>query len=227
MRETWKPGDSIARFIDHICLQPSATAIEMGRVCEEAVTYAIRSLNISGYWVYACKEQLSGTNVFISAVCGTPTGSTTRVKVYEAMEAIDDGADEIEMTVPVGAVKEGRFGLLSNDITAVVRAAEGRAAIKVAIQAHLLTAQQLSEVTSIAEAAGASYIQNESSYYEGSVSLIDLKRIGEAKTRGMGLIACGAILNRESAYQMLAAGADRIATRAAPIILLSDPTSAL
>ncbi|MWC27510.1 deoxyribose-phosphate aldolase [Paenibacillus sp. MMS18-CY102] len=215
MPELWTPDKNIAQFIDHTLLKPGAVSADLEKLCQEAVLHQFYSVCVNGSWVSFCKEQLTGSNVAVSAVVGFPLGAmSTKIKAAEADAAVEDGAAEIDMVLPIGALIEGRYGVVAYDIGAVVRAVDGKAIVKVIIESGMLTDEQKSEACRVAEAAGAHYVKTSTGFGIGGATERDIKLMRAAVTPGIGVKASGGIRDRETAVQMLNAGANRLGTSA-------------
>ena len=220
MPEKWTDGADIARFIDHTLLKPFATSEDIAKLCAEAAQYRFRSVCVNGSWVSVCKELLAETDVGISAVVGFPLGaSATRVKAHEAAAAVDDGATEIDMVMPIGAVLEGRYGVLMYDVSAVVRAVEGAAIVKVILETGYLDDVQKAEACRVAEAAGAHYVKTSTGFGAGGATVEDVLLMRGAVTSAIGVKASGGIRDAETAVRMLRAGANRLGTSAGVAIV--------
>ncbi|PWV98374.1 deoxyribose-phosphate aldolase [Paenibacillus cellulosilyticus] len=227
MLELWSPDKNIARFIDHTLLKPGATTEEIDRLCQEAMEHHFYSVCVNGSWVSYCTEKLAGTDVAVSAVVGFPLGAmSTKVKVFEAAEAVEDGAAEIDMVLPIGALLEGRYGFVANDIGAVVRAVEGSAIVKVIFETGMLNDEQKSEACRVAEAAGAHYVKTSTGFGVGGATEADIRLMRKSVTPGIGVKASGGIRSRETALVMLNAGATRLGTSAGVAIVTEAGSNA-
>ncbi|WP_127532316.1 deoxyribose-phosphate aldolase [Paenibacillus kobensis] len=215
MPELWTPDKNIARFIDHTLLKPGATSTDIEKLCREALEHQFYSVCVNGSWVSYCKEQLAGSNVAVSAVVGFPLGAmSTKVKAFEAAEAVDEGASEIDMVLPVGALLDGRYGVVNYDIGAVVRAVEGSAIVKVILETGLLSDEQKAEACRVAEAAGAHYVKTSTGFGAGGATEADIRLMRASVSSEIGVKASGGIRDRETAIVMLNAGATRLGTSA-------------
>lgn len=226
MVEIWEPGKPIARFIDHTLLKPAAAERDIIKLCEEAMEHGFYSVCVNGSWVPLCREQLAGSGVHISVVCGFPLGAmATKAKVFEAVNAVEDGAREIDMVLPVGAVMEDRFGTVSHDISAIVRAVEGQAIVKVILETGLLDDEHKAEACRVAEAAGAHYVKTSTGFGPGGASEADIRLMRASVSPGIGVKASGGIRDTATALQMLKAGANRLGTSSG-VLIVSSATNA-
>ncbi|UVI32119.1 deoxyribose-phosphate aldolase [Paenibacillus spongiae] len=220
MVETYAPGMPLARFIDHTLLKPDATEQDIIRLCEEAVQHRFYSVCVHGSWVPLCREHLSGTGIHIASVVGFPLGAmATKVKVFEAETAAQDGASEIDMVVPIGAAAEGRYGTVAYDISAIVRAVEGQAIVKVIIETGMLDHEHKAEVCRVAEAAGAHYVKTSTGFGPGGATEDDIRLMRASVTKAIGVKASGGIRDAQAAVKMLLAGANRLGTSAGIAII--------
>jgi deoxyribose-phosphate aldolase len=219
----------LALFIDNTLVESGAGAQEIIKSCEEAVREGFHSLCVNGGWVRLCRERLSGTNVKVSAVVGFPLGAhATRAKAFEAAAALDDGASEIDMVLPIGKLKDGDHDAVERDIAAVVQAVQGGALVKVILETGLLTDEQKRLACGIAEAAGADYVQTSTGFGGAGATEADIKLLRHSLSPSTGVKASGGIRNAETAIAMLKAGANRIGSSSGLAILRSsikaDPT---
>jgi deoxyribose-phosphate aldolase len=207
----WVPEQPLAPFIDYTLLKADAGAKDLTKLCEAASIYSFYSVCVSGGWVRLCRERLSGTKVKVSAVVGFPLGAhATRAKAFEAAAALEDGASEIDMVLPVGRLIDGDYDTVERDIAAVVQAVQGGALVKVILETGLLTDELKTIGGKIAEAAGADYVQTSTGFGGGGASEADIRLLRGAVSTAMGIKASGGIRNAESAFALLRAGANRI-----------------
>ena len=130
----------IQQYIDHTLLKPQASEEDIIKICDEAKKYGFASVCANAYYTSLVSKELKGTNVKTCIVVGFPLGATTKeVKAFEAKQAIENGAEEIDMVVNVGAIKSNKYDVVKEDIKAVVEAASGRALVKVILETCLLT----------------------------------------------------------------------------------------
>ena len=131
-----------AQYIDHTLLKPQATQADIEKLCQEARTYHFCSVCVNPYWVSFCKQQLKDSGVKVCTVIGFPLGAnTTETKVFEAKKALQDGADELDMVVNLGAVKSADWNTVQADIQAV-RNAGDHFTLKVIIETSVLTQEE-------------------------------------------------------------------------------------
>ncbi|XEC96804.1 deoxyribose-phosphate aldolase [Paenibacillus tarimensis] len=223
MVKYWDQGMPVASFIDHTLLKPSASERDIVRLCEEAVRYEFYSVCVNGEWVAFCRDKLQGTAVKVSAVCGFPLGANaSRVKAFEALTAAEDGASEIDMVLPIAAVLDGRFNTVSEDISAVVKAVENRAIVKVILETGFLNEAQIAEACRVSEAAGAHYVKTSTGFGPGGATEDHIRLMRASVSKEIGVKASGGIRDLQAALQMLKAGATRLGTSAGISIAEAD-----
>jgi len=159
---------------------------------------------------------LQGTPVHVCTVVGFPLGATpTEVKVYEAQQAVDDGATEVDMVINIGALKSKDYALVERDIATVARACRaGRAILKVIIEAALLTDEEKVAACQLAKTAGADYVKTSTGFGPGGATVHDVELMRYVVGPAMGVKAAGGIKSYDDAKAMVAAGATRIGASA-------------
>jgi len=202
------------KFIDHTLLKPNATKDEITVLCEEAKQYDFASVCVNPTWVKYCKEQLNETNVKVCTVIGFPLGATTsKVKAFEAKDAIENGAEEIDMVINIGALKDGDDELVYQDILAVVEACENYT-VKVIIETCLLTDEEKIKVCEIAVKAGATFVKTSTGFSTGGATLHDVALMKKTVGDQCLVKASGGVRTFDDMKDMIAAGASRIGTSA-------------
>jgi deoxyribose-phosphate aldolase len=211
-----QPGVSIARYIDHTLLKPDATQGQIEQLCHEAREYHFASVCVNPSWVRLCARLLHDTPVRVGAVVGFPLGATLpQVKVYEAQQAIQDGAAELDMVINLGALKSRDYELVKSDIAAVVDAAHAVGAIvKVIIEAALLEDGEKIIACQLAQEAGADFVKTSTGFGPGGATTHDVALMRQTVGPSMGVKAAGGVRSYQDAQAMLAAGATRIGTSA-------------
>ena len=156
-----------AKLIDHTLLKPDSTKEQIDTIINEAKAYQFKSVCVNPTHVQYASEQLKGTDVLVCTVIGFPLGATTTaVKSYETKDAINNGAQEIDMVINIGALKDGRFDEVQNDIEAVVQAVNGKT-VKVIIETVLLTEKEKIKACQLSEAAGAHFVKTSTGFAGG------------------------------------------------------------
>jgi len=211
----------LAPMIDHTLLKPDATQDEIARLCYEARKYNFASVCVNPSYVRLCAQLLKGSPVVVCTVVGFPLGATpTEVKVYEAQQAIRDGAKEIDMVINVGAVKSRDYELAERDIASVARACHaGNALLKVIIEAALLTDEEKVIACQLAKVAGADYVKTSTGFGPGGATAADVALMRRVVGPTIGVKAAGGIRTLADAQQMIAAGASRLGASASVRIM--------
>jgi len=206
----------IARIIDHTLLKPDTTPAQIAQLCYEAQKYGFASVCINPGYVALAAQLLAGAPVKVCTVVGFPLGATsTEAKAAETVQALDDGATEIDMVINIGALKAGDYELVEQDIVAVVRAAHTRGAlVKVIIEAALLTDEEKVKACTLAKAAGADYVKTSTGFGPGGATTHDVALMRQTVGAMMGVKAAGGIGTLEKAREMVHAGATRIGASA-------------
>lgn len=203
------------KYIDHTILKTDATQADVEKILAEAKEHHFASVCISPLWVKTAAEYLRGTDVAVCTVVGFPQGATpTAVKVFEAEQAIRDGATEIDMVIPVGKLKEGDDDYVAADIAAVTAAAKGKALVKVILEACLLTDDEKIRGTKCVIASGADFVKTSTGFSTGGATLDDVRLLRRIAGDRIRVKAAGGIRDKATALAMIEAGADRLGTSA-------------
>ena len=212
---------SLARKIDHTILKPEATSKEVTSLCEEAKKYSFASVCVNSSFVPLCTELLKGTDVKVCTVIGFPLGAvTTEVKQFEAEQAIFNGAQEIDMVINVGRLKEGNYDYVFNDVKEVVSVAKKNNSIcKVILETALLTDEEKVKACVICKNAGANFVKTSTGFSKGGATAGDVALMKYVVGSGIGVKASGGIRSKEDAEKMIASGADRIGASASVAIV--------
>lgn len=202
---------NIASMIDHTILKADAKKSDIVKVCDEAKKYGFKSVCVnSGFTKFAAK-QLEGSNVDVCTVVGFPLGAMdTKCKAYETRRAIELGANEIDMVINIGAVKDKDFEYVLSDIKAVVDAAKDKALTKVILETCLLTKEEIVKVCKLSKKAGADFVKTSTGFSTGGAKIEDLELMRKTVGNGMGVKASGGVRTKEDAKAVIAAGATRI-----------------
>ncbi|MBO0470195.1 deoxyribose-phosphate aldolase [Enterococcus sp. DIV0242_7C1] len=208
------------QMIDHTILKADATEEAVLQIIEEAKKYEFFSVCINPSWVAFAKERLAGTSVDVCTVIGFPLGAnTSEVKAYEAADAINNGATEVDMVINIGALKSKQYKKVLKDIQAVVDAAKDKALVKVIIETALLTDEEKVKACELAKEAGADFVKTSTGFSTGGATVADVKLMRETVGPDMGVKASGGIHNEAEATAMIEAGATRIGTSAGVAIM--------
>ncbi|MFB6355435.1 MAG: deoxyribose-phosphate aldolase [bacterium] len=212
----------VGEYIDHTLLNPDATREDLVTLCEEAKEHNFASVCINPSWVSLCDELLQGTNVKVCTVIGFPLGATTTAtKVQEAKEAIANGADEVDMVMNVGALKEGDYDYVRNDVAAV-KEAVGNRVLKVILETGMLSDRQKAKACKLCKEAGADYVKTSTGFGPGGAKMNDIALMRRVVGGDVGVKASGGVHNFEEALDMISAGANRIGASAGIAIVSGD-----
>ena len=202
-----------AKMIDHTLLKTDAQKKDLDKLLLEAKKYNFMSVCVSPIWVKYAAEQLKDTNVKVCTVIGFPQGATpTEVKVFETKNAIENGATEVDMVIPVGVLKDKDYIAVENDIRAVVEAAKSKALTKVIIETCLLTDEEKIMACKLSKSAGADFVKTSTGFSTAGATVKDTRLMRETVGEQMGVKASGGVRSREDADAMIKAGATRIGT---------------
>lgn len=216
---------TLAPFIDHTLLKPEAPASAYKQLMIEALQYQFFSVCIPPTYVSMAKRHLSQSSVKICTVVGFPYGfNTTSSKVFESKQAVDHGADEIDMVINVSALKSGDENLVRNDINSVVRAANGKI-VKVILETCLLTDDEKVIACQICDVAGAHFVKTSTGFGAGGATLEDVRMLKRSIGSRMQVKASGGIRDAETARAMISAGASRLGTSHGVTIVGGAPPS--
>jgi deoxyribose-phosphate aldolase len=212
---------TMAHLIDHTLLKPDATQDEIAQLCYQARKYGFASVCVNPAYVELCAQLLKGSDVLVCTVVGFPLGATsTETKVFEAQQAIREGATEVDMVINVGAVKSRDYELVERDIASVARACHADDAIlKVIIEAALLTDEEKVVACQLAKVAGADFVKTSTGFGPGGATAEDVALMRRVVGPTMGVKAAGGIHSYEEAQKMIAAGATRIGASASVKII--------
>jgi deoxyribose-phosphate aldolase len=202
---------NIAKMIDHTLLKPEATKEQIVKLAEEAKTYGFASVCVNPAWVKTAYEILKDTDVKVCTVIGFPLGATTpEVKAFEAKNAVENGATEVDTVINIGALKDGNDELVEKDIKAVVDAVKGKALVKVIIEAALLTDEEKVRACQLAVKAGADYVKTSTGFSIGGATVEDVALMRKTVGPDIGVKASGGVRTLKDAEAMIEAGASRI-----------------
>ncbi|MES1046416.1 deoxyribose-phosphate aldolase [Heyndrickxia oleronia] len=203
--------NNIAKMIDHTLLKPEATKSQIQSLCEEAREYSFASVCVNPTWVKYAADLLQGSDVKVCTVIGFPLGATTpETKAFETKNAIENGAEEVDMVINIGALKSGDLELVEQDILAVTNAAKGKAITKVIIETCLLTDQEKIRACELAVKAGTDYVKTSTGFSTGGATVEDIALMRKTVGPNIGVKASGGVRSPEDAQQMIEAGATRI-----------------
>ena len=202
------------KLFDHTILKADATKEDVKKVCEEAMAYSFCSVCVNSYYVPYVAELLHGSDVKICTVVGFPLGAmSTRAKALEAKIAVMDGADEVDMVINIGALKDKDYDVVLEDIKAVKEAC-GNALLKVIIETCLLTDEEKVKACELSKEAKADFVKTSTGFSTSGPKVEDVKLMRETVGKDMGVKASGGIHDKEFANALVEAGASRLGTSA-------------
>lgn len=209
----------LARLIDHTLVRPDATLDDLAAACRDARTYGFAALIVNGWHVARAKAALAGSDVKVGAVVGFPFGAcTTAVKIFEAMEAMKNGAAELDIVMNLGMVRSGRLDLAEIDVKNVIVMTKG-VLHKIIIESGSLSPEELDGVSRMAAGAGAEFIKTSTGYGSRGARVEDIRSIRAAIGTRSRVKASGGIRDLAALSALVEAGADRIGTSSGPAIM--------
>lgn len=213
--------DDLASHIDHTVLKPDARRADIERACKVARQLGCAGVCVNPIHVALASRLLEGSSVLVVGVVGFPFGATyTAVKVLETELAIRDGADEVDMVVAIGQLRDGQSESVEADIAAVVRAAAGRP-VKVIVECGLLSDAQKRDAAEIAARAGAAFVKTSTGFLGSGATVHDVTLLNQAVGTRLSVKATGGIRFFEDAVGLLEAGASRLGASRTEAILTS------
>ncbi len=216
-----KVDPEIALMIDHTVLKPEATRDEIVKLCAEAKQYNFASVCVNPYWVPLAAAELKGSRVMVCTVVGFPLGaSPTAIKAAEATDAVQHGAQEVDMVINVGALRSGDYDAVKADIQAVAEASHrGGAILKVILENALLDDSQKVMACTLSKLAGADFVKTSTGFAKSGATAHDIALMRAAVGPEMGVKASGGIRTLADLKTMAAAGASRIGASASVKII--------
>lgn len=204
---------NIGKYIDHTLLKPEVSVEQMRQLCREAKEFDFAAVCVNPFWVRLCAKELQDTAVKVATVVGFPLGvNTLETKVFEAKEAVGNGASEIDMVLNVGAFKSNELELVKRDITGVVHAVGDRAIVKVILETGLLNLEEITSACRAAKESGAHFVKTSTGFGPGGATVEHIKLMRQTVGEEIGVKASGGIRDYETAKAMIEAGASRIGT---------------
>ncbi|KXT69385.1 deoxyribose-phosphate aldolase [Streptococcus cristatus] len=210
------------KYIDHTLLKPDASQEQIATLIEEAKKYDFANVCVNPTWVNFAAQALKATDVKVCTVIGFPLGANTpELKAFETSDAIQNGANEIDMVINIGALKSRNFDLIEKDIRAVVEAAKGTL-VKVIIETCLLTDDEKVKACQIAQKAGADFVKTSTGFSTGGATVEDVALMRKTVGPDMGVKASGGARSYEDALAFIKAGATRIGASSGVAIMEGD-----
>ena len=198
------------KMIDHTILKADAKREDVVRYCEEAKKYDFMSVCVNSSNVKIVKKALDGSDVKVCCVVGFPLGAmATEAKAFEAKYCVDNGADEIDMVINIGALKDENYDYVKKDIEEVVKASNGKV-VKVIIETCLLSDEEKKKACELAKEAKADFVKTSTGFSTGGATAEDVKLMKSVVGDELKVKASGGVRTKEDAMKMIEAGADRI-----------------
>ena len=206
----------LAKMIDHTLLKADALEHQVKELCREAKEYDFASVCVNPSYVSLCAKELKDSEVKVCTVIGFPLGATTtEVKACEAKDAIEKGAQEVDMVINIGKLKDKDYAYVKKDIEEVVKVAKEKNALtKVIIETSLLTREEKIIACELAKEAGADFVKTSTGFSTGGATLEDIMLMRETVGPNMGVKASGGVRSYQDAVTMIKGGATRIGASA-------------
>lgn len=206
---------NINKLIDHTALKPNTNKESILNLIAEAKTYDFASVCVNPCWVALAHQELKNTDVKVCTVIGFPLGAnTTEVKVFETKDAIEKGAQEIDMVINIAMLKDKEYDYVENEIHQIVEAAKDKAIVKVIIETCLLTDEEKIKACELSQKAGADFVKTSTGFSTGGATVHDIALMRKTVGAEMGVKASGGVHTYEEALAMVEAGATRIGASA-------------
>lgn len=200
------------KYIDHTILKATASSADVQKLCEEAIEHEFYSVCVNGCYVADAKLLLQGTDVKVAAVVGFPLGAmTTASKVFEAKEAIENGASEIDMVINVAKLKDGEFDYVENEIR-LIKEAIGNNVLKVIIETCYLTDEEKVKACELSLVAKADFVKTSTGFGTGGATYEDVKLMKSVVGDNAKVKASGGVRDKETAQKYVDLGAERLGT---------------
>ena len=200
------------KYIDHTILKATASSSDVQKLCEDAIEHEFYSVCVNGCYVADAKQLLQGTDVKVAAVVGFPLGAmTTAAKVFEAKEAVENGASEIDMVINVAKLKDGEFEYVENEIRQI-KEAIGDNVLKVIIETCYLTDEEKVKACELSLVAKADFVKTSTGFGTGGATYEDVKLMKSVVGDNAKVKASGGVRDKETAQKYVELGAERLGT---------------
>ena len=203
---------NLAEYIDHTLLRADASSQDFIKLCKEASQHKLFAVCVPSRFVKLAKTELSSTSVKVASVVGFPLGNQSpKAKAFETSLAVSDGADEIDMVISLGGIRDKNWGFVTEDIQTVVQAASGKI-VKVILETHLLNQEEKVQAIESAIKAKAHFIKTSTGFSGGGATLEDVALMKKVAAGRIKIKASGGVKSFEQAISLIQSGADRIGT---------------
>ncbi|MEG2983233.1 MAG: deoxyribose-phosphate aldolase [Peptostreptococcaceae bacterium] len=219
-------NNNIAKMIDHTVLKAVATTADIKKLCKEAKEHNFFSVCINPANIELAKKELEGSEVKVCTVIGFPLGAnTSEVKAFETKDAIAKGADEVDMVINIGALKDKNYDYVLNDIKAVVDAANKKALVKVIIETCYLTDEEKKIACELSVKAGTDFVKTSTGFGTGGSTPEDIKLMRDVVGPNIGVKASGGVRTQDDAKAVISAGCSRIGASASVAIAKGEDSN--
>ena len=202
----------LEKYIDHTLLKPTSTEAEIRKLCDEAKTYDFHAVCVNSCYVNLASEELKNTTIKVAAVIGFPLGAmATEMKIAEATYCMEHGADEIDVVMNIGWFKSSEYDRVQDEL-AKIKAAIGKALLKVIIETSYLTDEEKFKATQIVVASGADFVKTSTGFGGGGATFEDVELMKKAMDNKILIKASGGIRDRETALRYINMGVARLGT---------------
>ena len=209
----------LAPYIDHTLLKPQATEGDIKKLCQEAIAYGFKAVCVNGCYVELAVNQLQGHATQVATVIGFPLGAmTTEAKIFEAKDAVNKGADEVDMVLNIGWLKSGLDANVQDEI-AQIKEGIGEKVLKVILETCYLTDDEKKRASHLAVSAGADFVKTSTGFGTGGATLDDVRLMKSIVGDKALIKASGGIRDRSTALQYIELGVSRIGTSSGPILV--------
>ena len=207
-----KSPSQLTGYIDSTLLKAGAVKKEISVLCKEAVRYGFKTVCVNPCWVEYCTLALKGSPVKVCTVIGFPLGAATvKTKVFEAKDAVRNGADELDAVINIGKARSKEFGYISRELKSLRKAARGRI-LKVILETSLLSNKEIVRLCELAKRCKADFVKTSTGFGSSGAKASNVRLMRKSVGASMGIKASGGIKTFADALEMIRAGADRIGT---------------
>ena len=214
--------EELAKIIDSTNVKATATKNEIESLCKEAIQHGFRCAVVNPIYVKSAAKLLKGSNVKVCSTVGFPFGtSLPEIKALEAVKAVEDGAEELDMVINLSALKSGDYNFVKQDVAAVVdvKRVSKEIIVKVIIETAYLTKDEKIIACKLVKEAGADFVKTSTGFFGGGATVEDVRLMRQTIGKNMGVKAAGGVRTYADAVAMIEAGASRIGTSTAVQII--------
>lgn len=216
---------NLASYIDHTLLKPETTEAQIRQLCKEALEFQFFSVCVNSSYVPLCKELLKNSQVKVCSVVGFPLGAmSTDAKAFETTWAVENGADEVDMVLAIGALKSENYEAVREDIAAVVKSALGRT-VKVIIETSLLTHAEKTKACQLSLEAKAHFVKTSTGFNGGGATVEDVILMKSIVGNALQVKASGGVRDQATAQALIKAGASRLGTSSGIALVKNQTTT--